>query len=116
METAQAQYQERRRYPRYSCDLGIEVRVGDATSGYGGKLADICLGGCYITTFSPLPMGTAVMLVVKNKNLELSIAGTVITSHPGVGMGVHFSGFTHSNGEADLKSLLDELASADNKG
>lgn len=110
MGTAQAQYPEKRKYPRYSCDLGVEVRVAGAKSGYWGTLADICVGGAYVTTFSPLPIGTAVVLVIKNNNLEINIAGKVATFHPGVGMGVQFAGFMSPNGEAYLQTLLDELA------
>jgi Tfp pilus assembly protein PilZ len=110
MGTAQMQFQEKRRYPRYSCDLGVEVRVADAKTGYWGTLADICLGGCYVSTFSPLTVGTPVVLVIKNKNLEINIAGKVVTFHPGVGMGVQFAGFVSPNGDAGLKSLLNDLA------
>lgn len=112
MGTAQAQFQEKRRYPRYSCNLGVEVRVADAKTGYWGTLADICLGGCYVSTFSPLPVGTPVVLVFKTKNLEINISGQVVTSHPGVGMGVQFAGFVNPAGEASLKNLLDELSKA----
>lgn len=110
MGTAQAQYPEKRRHQRYTCDLGVEVRVADAKTGYWGTLADICMGGCYVNTFSPLPLGTAVVLVLGSKNLQINIAGKVVTFHPGVGMGVQFAGFVQPNGEAQLKTLLDELA------
>jgi hypothetical protein len=110
MGTQQAQYPEKRKYPRYVCDLGVEVRVADAKTGYWGTLADICVGGAYISTFSPLPVATPVVLVIKSKNLEINIAGKVATSHPGVGMGVQFAAFVSANGEAYLKTLLDELA------
>ena len=112
MGTAQAKFEEKRRHPRYSCDLGVEVRVADAKTGYWGTLADICLGGCYVSTFSPLPVGTVVVLVLKNKNLEINIGGQVVTFHPGVGMGVQFGGFVTPAGEASLKNFLDELAKA----
>jgi ABC-type Co2+ transport system permease subunit len=109
MGTGESQHQERRQYPRYSCDLGVEVRVAGATEGYWGTLADICLGGCYVTTFSPLALGTAVVLVLKSQSLEISMSGTVVTAHPGVGMGVQFAGVP-AEGQAHLKSLLEELA------
>lgn len=110
MGTTESDYPEKRKYPRYSCDLGVEVRVVGAKTGYWGTLADICVGGAYVTTFSPLPIGTAVVIVVKSKNLEINISGKVATSHPGVGMGVQFAGFANSDGESYLKTLLDQLA------
>lgn len=115
MGTAQSQYHEKRKYTRYPCDLGVEVRVANSKGGYWGTLADICLGGCYVTTFSPLPVETAVVLVIRNTNLELNIAGKVVTSHPGVGMGVQFSGYVPANGDAQLKALLEELAQRANE-
>jgi len=111
MGTEESQHQERRKHPRYSCDLGVEVRVAGSTAGYWGTLADICLGGCYVSTFSPLPMGTAVVLVLKSQSLEISMSGTIVTAHPGVGMGVQFAGVS-AEGQAHLKSLLEELANA----
>jgi len=110
MGTAQVQYQERRKHPRYTCDLGVEVRVADSKTGYWGTLADICLGGCYVSTFSPLPVGTAVVLVIKSKHLEVNIHGKTVTFHPGVGMGVQFSGYVDPDGEGHLKTLIGELA------
>lgn len=103
---------EQRKHPRYSCNVGVEVRVADSKTGYWGTLADICLGGCYVSTFSPLPLETPVVLVVKSKNLEISIAGKVVTFHPGVGMGIQFAGSMTADGENELKSLLEALAHA----
>jgi hypothetical protein len=112
MGTEESQCQERRKHPRFSCDLGVEIRVaGSTTAGFWGTLADICLGGCYVSTFSPLPVGTAVVLVLKSHSLEISMSGTVVTAHPGVGMGVQFAGVS-TEGQAHLKSLLEELANA----
>lgn len=110
MGTAQDQYREQRKHPRYTCNLGVELRVGDSNAGCWGTLADICLGGCYVNTFSPLPLETPVTMVVKNKNLEINMAGKVVTSHPGVGMGIQFAGSTQTSDEAELKILLEDLA------
>ena len=110
MGTAQTQYAERRKYPRYTCDLGVEVRVADSKTGYWGTVADICLGGCYINTFSPLPAGTSVVLVIRTNNLQVTMEGTTVTFHPGIGMGVQFAGSISPENEAHLKNLIVELA------
>ena len=109
MGSPQTQYAEKRKYPRYSCDLGVEVRVADAKSGYWGTVADICLGGCYINSFSPLPVGTSVVLVIRTNNLQVTMQGTTVTSHPGIGMGVQFAASLSPENEAHLKSLIVEL-------
>jgi hypothetical protein len=110
MGTAQVQYQEKRKYPRYTCDLGVEVRVAEGKSGYWGTVADICLGGCYISTFSPLPVGTAVVLLIRTTNLEVTMRGKTVTFHPGVGMGIQFAESLSPESEQHLKSLILELA------
>lgn len=110
MGTAQTQYVQKRKYPRYTCDLGVEVRVALAKSGYWGTIADICLGGCYINTFSPLPIGTIVVLVIRTKNLEVTMHGTTVTFHPGVGMGIQFASSLSPEEESHLKSLIGDLA------
>lgn len=112
MGTAQAQFQERRRYPRYTCDVGVEVRVAEAKTGYWGTLADICLGGCYVNTFSPLPAGTPVVLLIKANNAEFDVTGKTVTFHPGVGMGIEFNGFITPDGETRLRALIKELSDA----
>lgn len=109
MGTAQAQYADKRKWPRYTCDLGVEVRVAQAKTGYWGTIADICLGGCYINTFSPLPTGTPVVLRIKSKNLEVTMQGTTVTFHPGVGMGVQFAVSLSPEDEGHLKSLIGDI-------
>lgn len=110
MGTAQVQYAEKRKHPRYTCDLGVEVRIAEAKSGYWGTVADICLGGCYINTFSPLPVGTPVVLVIRTKNLEITMHGKTVTFHPGVGMGIQFAGALSPEEDGHLKSLIGNLA------
>jgi hypothetical protein len=106
-----ADFRERRRYPRYSCDTGVRVHPEKGTAGYWGTMSDISLGGCYIYTFSPLSTGKVVTLIIKCNDGELNMAGKTVSSHPGVGMGVAFSGFVDTDGEARLKKYLEHLAS-----
>ncbi|HEY6248398.1 MAG TPA: PilZ domain-containing protein [Candidatus Angelobacter sp.] len=110
MGTAQVQYPEKRKHPRYTCDLGVEVRVAGGKSGYWGTIADICLGGCYVSSFSPLPLGTPVVLVIRTKNLEVMMHGTTVTFHPGVGMGIQFAGSLSPDEDRHLKDLIGDLA------
>ncbi len=50
------------------------------------------------------------MLVIKLNDKEVNVAGTIVSSHPGVGMGVAFEGFVQPDGEAKLKSYIEHLA------
>ncbi len=104
-----AEFQERRRYARHTCDLGVEVKSADAKSGYWGTLGDISLGGCYVYTFSPLPSGSAVALKIKSEVAEISMSGKVVAFHPGVGMGIEFEGGFVDGAEDRLKNLIVSL-------
>src|SRR5437588_12959677 len=104
-----AEFQERRRYARHACDLGVEVQTADAKSGYWGTLGDISLGGCYVYTFSPLPSGSAVALKIKSDAAEISMAGKVVAFHPGVGMGIEFEGGSVESAGDNLKNLIVRL-------
>lgn len=76
---------ERRHFERYKCDLGALVVAADSKRLWA-RCSDISLGGCYLETWSPLPLGT-------NFHLELegvAITAAVCTYHPNVGMGVRF--------------------------
>ena len=104
-----AEFQERRRYARHTCDLGVEVKTADARSGYWGTLGDISLGGCYIYTFSPLPSGSAVVLKIKTESAEIAMTGKVVAFHPGVGMGIAFESGLADGAEENLKGLIVNL-------
>jgi hypothetical protein len=104
------EYKERRRYPRYPCDTGVRIHPEKTTAGYWGTLSDISFGGCYVYTFSPLPVGQMVTLIIKIGDAEVDVGGKIVSSHPGVGMGVAFAGFVREDGEQRLKIYLDHLA------
>ncbi len=53
-------------------------------------LTDLSLGGCYLTTSSPFPRGTRVVLSIKTGDLEVRAGGLVLVAHPEFGMGVEF--------------------------
>ena len=54
------------------------------------RLTDLSLGACYLTTSSPFPRGTRVVLSIKTANLEVHAEGIVLVAHPEFGMGVEF--------------------------
>jgi hypothetical protein len=105
-----AEFKEKRRHPRYPCDTGVRIQLDKTSGGFWGTLSDISFGGCYIYTFSPLPLGQAVTLAIKANANEISVAGTIVSSHPGVGMGIAFGAFPAQDGESSLKSYIDHLA------
>jgi DNA-binding response OmpR family regulator len=54
------------------------------------RLTDLSLGGCYLTTNSPFPRGTRLILSIKAGDLEMRAGGVVLVAHPEFGMGVQF--------------------------
>ena len=54
------------------------------------RLTDLSLGGCYLTTVSPFPRGTRVIMAIKTADLEVHAGGVVLVAHPEFGMGVEF--------------------------
>ena len=82
---------ERRRYPRYSCSGGVELRKESTDPPTWAKLTDIGLGGCYVELMSTLPLQTQVEFVMQAEDLEVRGRGVVRTTHPGVGNGIAFT-------------------------
>ena len=105
-----AEFKERRRYPRYPCDTGVRIHPQTGNAGYWGTLSDISFGGCYVYTFSPLPVGEIVTTIIKANDGEISAGGKIVSSHPGVGMGIAFQGFVTEDGEERLRAYLAHLA------
>ena len=106
-----AEFTEKRRFTRYTCETGVLIRLIDSSGGFWGHLSDISLGGCYVYTFSPLAVGQGVALAIKANDMEIDVTGKTVSSHPGVGMGVAFTGFSRNEGEQNLTAFLNHLDS-----
>jgi len=107
-----AEGKERRAHPRYVCDGGVEVRSGESR-GFWGTLADISMGGCYVQSFSPMPVGTELKLLIKAKGFEVQVVqAAVVAFHPGVGMGIQFN-LIETEEHEKLEKLVAFLASTE---
>ena len=82
---------ERRQFARHTCRIETQLTTEDGSSGMGGKITDLSLGGCYIEMLSPLPVGTAIQLSFNLEDAALRLSGKVCSSHMGMGMGVAFT-------------------------
>lgn len=78
--------QERRHFTRYKCDIGAVVQAIATGERYWGRCTDISLGGCYLESWSPLPLGASLTLLLDGMEINCSVT----TCHPGVGMGLRF--------------------------
>lgn len=82
--------QERREYARVKINVPVEIRVEGATSPIRGATSDLSLGGCYIETIFPFPVGTLLDLKL-NLDHTLLVDATVVTCDPQVGNGMRFT-------------------------
>jgi DNA-binding NarL/FixJ family response regulator len=71
-------------------------------------LTDLSLGGCYLTTTSPFPKSTRVVLSVRAANLEVRARGVVRLAHPEFGMGVEFL-LTTPDQQDQVRNIIETL-------
>lgn len=100
---------ERRKYPRRECELTVEVRFSGQDEAIHATVADICLGGCYISTVSPPPAGTVVLLCFTGAGEAATFAGRTVTCMPGSGMGIEFTASVDAGSGERLKALIERL-------
>lgn len=72
------------------------------------RLTDLSLGGCYLTTSSPFPKSTRVVLSVRTANLEVRARGVVRLAHPEYGMGVEFL-LTTPDQQDQVRNMIETL-------
>lgn len=80
---------ERRDSQRVKARVPVELHLEDSDSPIRGATADLSLGGCYIETMFPLPVGTAVDLKLQLED-TLPVSAMVVTCDPQVGNGIRF--------------------------
>ena len=102
-------FQERRKHVRYSCEVPVEIRISGEMEVCEGMLADICLGGCYVSLLAPFPAGTAVQLSFAIAESATVLAGRTVTSLPGSGMGIEFIGPADEASTVRLLQLIKHL-------
>jgi hypothetical protein len=102
---------ERRESSRLKLRMPIEMLTEDSDSPIRGATSDLSLGGCYIETIFPLPVGTNLELKLQIDGTLLVLA-TVVTCHPQVGNGIQFSKMLPE----DLDELRAFLEAAEKEG
>lgn len=98
----------KRKHERYICNGSADL-TNEANGRVWGHLGDISLAGFYLSTFGPWPINTEVRFKVEVAGEVICGAGTVVTSHPGVGMAVVFEDLS-SQYQQTLQWVIRELA------
>jgi hypothetical protein len=81
---------ERRGSARRKVRVPVEIYTEGSAAPLRGATSDLSLSGCYIESIFPFPVGTRLDLKLQLEGTLLA-AGTVVTSDPQVGNGIHFS-------------------------
>jgi hypothetical protein len=99
----------RRKFTRYHCTGGVELRRNENASPVFANLSDISLEGCYVEAVSTLPAGSNILFLLRSQDLQVRGRAIVKTSNHAVGMGLEF---LHLAGEDQqkLEFLVGKLA------
>jgi hypothetical protein len=100
---------ERRNAPRFKCRGSANIFVPDVSFPTRGQIDDISLSGVYIQTTAPLLAGSAVNLHLAIQGFTFKCDAEVRTSHPGVGMGLMFTGMDTEN-RMTLGAIISRLS------
>jgi hypothetical protein len=99
----------RRKYQRYHCTGGVELRRPEGGNAVWANLSDLCLTGCYVETVSTFPAGSQLLFQVNFQDLTVRGRAVVKTSHHAVGMGLSFQHLAPDD-QQHLEYLLGSLA------
>ncbi|HEU5404021.1 MAG TPA: PilZ domain-containing protein [Terriglobales bacterium] len=104
-------HSERRAARRIRCAGTGQIRQRGVAFPIWAKLADISSGGCYVEMVFTIPRGSEVAIQLTINSRDLAAKGKVVTSHPGVGVGIKFTELTAEN-RLILSEILQELTKA----
>jgi hypothetical protein len=105
-------YAKQRKHPRFQVKVPLEIHAEGSNTPFRCATADLSLGGCYVETMFPFPVGT-------NLELKLQLEGTlllvakVVAHYPLVGNGIQFIKILPEDLE-ELRAFLDSLATQEN--
>lgn len=99
---------DRRRHPRYTAQIQIEILLDGAAVPVRTETTDLSRGGCYVQLVSPLPVGIRLHATLWLDGYPIFLRGLVITRHPQFGNGIMFVDF-EGQGDAMLKRYLEGI-------
>lgn len=81
---------ERRRTLRFPVSATVEAVEVKTGAKITGRTTDLGLGGCYIDTMNPFPVGAEVKVRIQRENESFEAQARVVYSLAGMGMGMAF--------------------------
>lgn len=100
---------EKRRYSRVEMPKGMWVAWEGSGQRFVTQVFDLSLGGVFVPTADPPPVGTSVKLVIEISGRDIRARAIVRRSVSGVGMGIEFVAMGGEE-RGKLKRLLEGLA------
>jgi hypothetical protein len=100
---------DKRRFSRHKVQFPMEISFEDTRRAHMQCSAtDIGGRGCYVETFSPLPLESEVVITFWLDSEKIRASAVVRTSDPGVGMGIEFTALeTHI--QERLQAYLEKM-------
>src|SRR5579863_1057705 len=81
---------ERRRNVRFPFTAALEAVESKSGTKVSGRTSDLSLGGCYVDTLSPFPVGTEAKIRILREKESFEANAKVVYSAIGMGMGLAF--------------------------
>jgi hypothetical protein len=102
--------EEKRRYPRYSCDGSAEVYLPHGGLLFSGRISNLSIAGCYIeTAMLNLERGTLVEVYFVTNQLHFRIQGNIAEVRQKRGAGISFINVSPRRA-MKISALIGELA------
>jgi c-di-GMP-binding flagellar brake protein YcgR len=99
---------ERREHQRFKLKVPVEICPEDHETPFRGATTDLSLGGCYIESIFPFPVGTALEIKLQLDDTLLILA-TAVTCDPQFGNGIRFDKILPEDLE-QLETFLNSVA------
>jgi hypothetical protein len=104
-----AERDERRKSERFAISATAEVQELRTRTRLSGRASDLGIGGCYIDTVSPFPVGTSLTIKLVSGNRSVAAKAAVVSAPAGMGMGLAFTEISADQKE-NLSAWLRELS------
>ena len=100
---------DRRKHPRFKLNVPVEVHADGSETPIHFTTSDLSLGGCYIESMYPFPVGTLLDLKLQLAETVI-IAAQVVTADPQFGNGIQFLRMLAEDRDV-LSTFLDKAVS-----
>ncbi len=108
--TSPATEHDRRRYPRRTVQVQVELHQEGSDIPLRLETTDLSRGGCYVQLLMPLAVAARVQLKLWLDGQPIVVFGRVVTRHPQFGNGIMFMDY-EGQAEVLLNRYIDSIVS-----